>query len=52
MIAALDEIPRAADPCEPGSAVLVVGVPSGRPFTVSEWEERQLALSRGSGPPR
>jgi hypothetical protein len=68
MIVALDDIPRAADPCDPAldwrpvrdhlgirafgvnaflghdasTAVLVVGAKAGEPFSVSEWEQRQL----------
>ena len=31
----------------PGTAVLVVGAKAGEPFAPSEWEQRQLRLSRG-----
>jgi uncharacterized cupin superfamily protein len=37
---------REAFAVEPDTAVLVVGAVPGEPFAVSEWERRQLRLSR------
>ena len=37
---------REAFATEPDTAVLVVGATPGEPFSVSEWEARQLARSR------
>jgi uncharacterized cupin superfamily protein len=37
---------REAFATEPETAVLVVGATPGEPFSVSDWEARQLALSR------
>jgi len=43
---------REAFATEPDTAVLVVGAVPGEAFVVSEWEQRQLRLSRGSDRPR
>ncbi len=40
---------REAFATQPDTVVLVVGAAPGEPFAVSEWEERQLARSRGTG---
>jgi hypothetical protein len=54
MIAALDEIPRAAQAGDRGAVRFVIdeaeravpaGTVPGTPFSVSPWEARQLALS-------
>ena len=40
---------REAFATAPDTAVLVVGATRGEAFVISEWEKRQLALSRSDG---
>lgn len=46
------DVHREAYAIEPGTVVVAVGAPLDRPVPVSDWERRQLELSRGSDPRR